>query len=272
MSGIYSSPRTPAIAKTRSLQDRNRPDSDLGDGNSKEPVKRSAAVVIAVTLQRLLDNSDRSWSVEENLVLDALRRSAGELNEASESELAEYIGSLSGEQLRGVVSNVKGIYHELLFVHAENLDPDEVSARVFEATNHPGADVEFVVNGDVIDEIQLKAVASKSSIYEHLERYPEIQVLATEEVANQLPSVESSGFSNTEITDDVNQVFTELDDDTLTEEILEGAGASLLVTGAVAAAQVLRSGKVSHEQFKSAFKDVSVGVVTATALDVLLGG
>ena len=26
------------------------------------------------------------------------------------------------EQLRGVVSNVKGIYHELLFVHAENID------------------------------------------------------------------------------------------------------------------------------------------------------
>lgn len=123
----------------------------------------------------------------------------------------------------------------------------------------------------MIDEIQLKAVASKSSIFEHLERYSEIQVLATEEVSNQPLSIESSGFSNTEITDDVKQVFTELDHDTLTEEILEGAGASLLVTGAVAAVQVLRSGKFSHEQFKSAIKDVSVGGVTATALDVFLG-
>ena len=83
-----------------------------------------------------------------------------------------------------------------------------------------------MVNGDLIDEIQLKAVASKSSIFEHLERYSEIQVLATEEVSNQPPSVESSAFSNTEITNDVKQVFTELDHDTLTEEILKGAGAS----------------------------------------------
>ena len=254
------------------MQDRNRSYRDIGDGDGQKSIKRSAGVVIAVTLQRLIEDSGHSWSVEEGLVLDALRRSARRLNEASESELAEYLGGLSDEQLRGVVANVKGVYHELLFARAENIDSDDVSARLFEATNHPGADVEFIVDGDVIGEVQLKAVASKSTIYEHLERYPDIQVAATEEVASQLSDVESSGFNNAEITNEVKHVFEELPCDTLVQEIAEGAAASALVAGAVSAAQVLRSGKVSQEQFKSAFGDVSVGVVTATVLEVLLGG
>ena len=89
---------------------------------------------------------------------------------------------------------------------------------------------------------------------------------------SQLSDVESSGFNNAEITNEVKQVFAELPRDTFVQEIVEGAATSALVTGAVAAAQVLRSGKVSQEQFKSVFGGVSVGVVTATALEVLLGG
>ena len=75
MSAIYQDARLPASAQTRSLQDRNRSDRDLGLGSAVlGDGQRSAAVVIAVTLQRLVDDSTRFWSVEEQLVLDALRR------------------------------------------------------------------------------------------------------------------------------------------------------------------------------------------------------
>lgn len=210
--------------------------------------------------------------MEEELVLDALRRSATSLNSASTEELAAYISELTPDQLRGVVSNVKGIYHELLFVHAENIDADDVAARVFEATNHPGADVEFIVNGDVIHAVQLKAVASPAAIFEHLARYPGIEVVATEEVAAVVSAASGSGFSNAAISDDVARVFTELPRDSVAVEIAEGAATSALLAGAISAAQVLRSGKVSRQQFATAFGDVSVGVITATALDVLLDG
>lgn len=210
--------------------------------------------------------------MEEELVLDALRRSATNLNGATTEELAVYISELTPEQLRGVVSNVKGIYHELLFVHAENIDADDVAARVFEATNHPGADVEFIVNGDVIHAVQLKAVASPAAIFEHLARYPGIEVVATEEVAAVVSAASGSGFSNAAISDDVARVFTELPRDSVAVEIAEGAATSALLAGAISAAQVLRSGKVSRQQFATAFGDVSVGVITATALDVLLDG
>lgn len=254
------------------MQDGTGQDRTGRDGGERGRLTRSAAVVVAVTLQRLVEDASRFWSVEEELVLDALRRSATSLNNATTEELAEYVAGLTPEQLRGVVSNVKGIYHELLFVHAENVDADEVAARVFEATNYPGADVEFIVDGDVIHAVQLKAVASPDTIFEHLVRYPDIEVVATEEVAAGIPSVSSSGFSNTEISSDVNRVVSELPGDSLDAELAEGAATSALLAGAISAAQVLRSGKVSRQQFATAFGDVSVGVVTATALDVLIDG
>ncbi|MDE0305817.1 MAG: hypothetical protein OXI87_13210 [Albidovulum sp.] len=119
--------------------------------------------------------------MEKRLNSDARRRSAASLIDASAEQLAEYVGTLAPEQLRNVLSNVKGIYHELLFLHAENIDGDEVTARIFDATNHPGADVEFLVDGDIVRAIQLNAVASPSANKEHLARYPEIEVVATEE-------------------------------------------------------------------------------------------
>ena len=125
---------------------------------------RLASVVIAVTFQRLIDDAYREWSLEEALVLQALRRSTQALESADTDEIAEYVRSRSPEQLRGVASNVKGIYHELLFVQAENADWDSVAAEVKEFTNHPGGDVEFIVDGNVVGEVQLEAVASEADV------------------------------------------------------------------------------------------------------------
>ena len=225
-----------------------------------------------MTLQRLVDDATRFWTVEERLVLDALRRSKASLNGASVEELSAYVGGLSPEQLRGVTSNVKGIFHELLFVYVENSDGDEITARIFEATNHPGADVEFIVLGDVIGEVQLKAVATTSAIMDHLARYPEISILATAEVATELDLVASSGFLNAELTSDVNDTFLELPGDTLVVELAEGIATSALVSGALAAGRILRQRQLDGKQVWSGLGDVAVGAVTATTLEVLLGG
>lgn len=254
------------------MPDRIGSDGDSGPSGPDRPLTRSAAVVIAVTLQRLVEDATRFWTVEEQLVLDALRRSATRLNEASVAELASYVEGLSPEQLRGVVSNVKGIFHELIFVHAENSDLDGVNARIFEETNHPGADVEFLVAGNVIHSVQLKAVASPETIFEHLARYPDIEVVVTDEVAAALPHATSSGFSNVTLSGQVQDAFSELPGDNLAIEVAEGMATSALVAGALTAANILRTGRVSKRQFTTTCGDVSVGMVTATALDVLLDG
>jgi len=236
----------------------------------KSKGSRISTVVLAVTIQRLLEDATRFWSVEEKLVLDALRRSTNELNDATNEKLAEYISKMHPDQLNGVLNNVKGIYHELLFVHAENVDGDEVVARIFEATNHPGADVEFMVDGETIKQVQLKAVSSISSIAEHFERYPDIDVFATEEVAERLTGVESSGFSNVELTESVREGFEELEGDSLLENIGEGLATSALVGAAIVAGRAIKERRFSHEMLKSTLGEVAVGGVACLVLDQLL--
>lgn len=141
-----------------------------------------------------------------------MRRSNSSLTDSTVEDLGEYLRSYDEDQLRGVLSNVKGIYHELLIEHLENTDGDEINARLFEETNYPGADVEFVTEGDVIHEVQVKAVQDPAAIVEHFARYPEIDVLATTEVYEELNGVfgdrlQSSGFSNLEISQSARETF-----------------------------------------------------------------
>lgn len=231
---------------------------------------RLASVVVAVTFQRLIEDAYREWTLEEELVLQALRRSTRALETASAQELSDYLGGLSGDQLRGVASNVKGIYHELLFVQSVNGGWDQVSARVKDFTNHPGGDVEFVVDGSVIGEVQLKAVASEAQVLEHLARYPEIEIRVTDEVASRMPGIESSGFSNEELNRDVYARLAELRGDGVLGEISEGLVTSSLVSSAIVAGSVARGQKFSGSQLRSFLVDAGVGATTAAVLDVLL--
>lgn len=235
-------------------------------------IRRSAAVVLAVTFQRLIDSPDRAWNAEETLVLDALRRSRNDLAEASNADLAAYLASLEPIQLRGVVSNVKGIYHELLFEAVEDADGDIVLAQLPEATNHPGSDVEFTVDGEVIGAVQLKAVASPEHIYEHLARYPGIDIVATEEVAIMVPGISSSGYSNVELEAEVRAAFDALPNESVSWEMLEAAGTSALVGAAFAARRALRAGCVEPRALRAAMGDLGVGLTTALALDTILSG
>ena len=252
-----SSAITPSISKNGSTEKQNR--------NS-----RIASVVIAVTFQRLIEDATREWAIEEGLVLQALRRSTRSLETASAGELSQYLSSLSEDQLRGVASNVKGIYHELLFVEAENGDWDHVEAKVKEFTNHPGGDVEFLVDGSTIGEVQLKAVASEALVLEHLARYPDIDIRVTEEVAAIMPGIESSGFSNEELTRDVYDRLAELQGDGLFDEISEGLATSSLVSSAIIAGKAARGQHFSGSQIRSFLVDAGIGASTAAVLDALL--
>ena len=87
-----------------SLQAARETGYKAGDTPKEAGIIRLASVVIAVTFQRLIEDAHREWSLEEELVLQALRRSTRTLETADAGQLGEYLRSLSDDQLRGVAS------------------------------------------------------------------------------------------------------------------------------------------------------------------------
>lgn len=219
-----------------------------------------------------MEDPERIWSVEEEMVLDALRRSKGSLVDATDQQLGEYVSGLDASQHRGVVSNVKGIYHEMLVAAAENSDGDGVIVGPLGPTNQRGFDLEFVVDGEVSRLVQLKAVSDPSHVFRHLERYPGIDVLATDEVAAIIPGVEGSGFRNTELERDVRDTLAATYGPDIKQELVHAASTSLLVGAAFAARNAIRAGYVDQRELKAAMGDLGVGLGTAMALEVILSG
>jgi len=211
--------------------------------------------VFATVITQVLQGDLSDLTADQDLVLEALRRSRTDLNEASNEELIEYVSSLSDSQLEGVINNVKGIYHELLFVAAENSDGDQYSAALFEETNHPGADVLITneLTGEV-QAVQLKATQYRSYIQEHQKRYEEFEVFATEEVAEN--GIEGSGFTNEKVTDDTEDALDALGE--AGESIVDDAMAtSAMIALAYQMGRVIRSGNVSSEAAKKVTYEVT---------------
>ena len=226
-----------------------------------------SSVALAVTFQRLLSDKITTLSLEEDLVLGALRRSTSDLRDASVQELADYVQGLSPEALRGVISNTKGIYHEMLFVQAFNAEHSEVTASLMEATNYPGADVQFIMDGQIIREVQLKAVSSPSLVLEHLRRYPDYEVMATEETAAMMDGVDSSGFRNAILSSDVADRMFDLKGEGFLDEISDGLLTSALVRSGFVVWSVLSVRQLEGVDLSTYLKDAGVALGTASILD-----
>ncbi len=144
------------------------------------------------------------------MVVEAIQRANPELASMTPGQIGEYLSNLTPEQLQGVVSNTKGVYHEMLYVDSVNGDGLEAEASLHSDINTSGSDVVFSSNGEIYNEVQLKATDSMSYVNEHFEKYPNTEVMATEEVASKIDGVESTGFSNSALEQDVSTGFEQL--------------------------------------------------------------
>lgn len=217
--------------------------------------------VVSATILKLMSDTVPSFTEDEELVLQALRRSNNSLADASELELSEYVQSLSVEQISGLKNNVKGIYHELAFQRQENIDGDEYIVELFSDTNHAGADVRIinVETGDV-SEVQLKATNYASYVRDHNERYENIDVLVTSEVAASSRDWSSSEFSNADLTADTSSALQKLDHGA-DADIVESMGVAAMVTLAANAKSMLKGDALSVDAKQKIIQD---GVVAAS--------
>lgn len=236
-----------------------------------EKAPASIKGLIGGVFYALLTNSVLDGSSEQALVLEALRRSTFDLREASEAELADYLHSLSPEQLRGVANNVKGIYHELRFVESYNFDHEDSYAVLHESTTHQGSDVQILSkeSGELLNEYQLKATDSASYVRDHQSRYSEIDVRVTEEVSLKVDGAESSGHSNADMNSQVNGVFSDVADNTMSDRIVESAELAGLASAGLEALTVLRGQAKMNEAGKRVVGTV-VQAAAATGITAFL--
>lgn len=145
--------------------------------------------------------------VNSELVFDSVRRGYNELNHASNDDIIAYFDDVDPDAMVGHVSNIKGILFEQMYV--EQLAEQGVYAEVFEATNHPIVDIAVFDDGDVVNELQLKATDSVSYINTTLEEHPDVAIVATSEVANQINSemVINSGIEDAVLEHTVNEAL-----------------------------------------------------------------
>jgi len=219
--------------------------------------------VIGGAIYALLSRSAIDNTMEGQLVLMALRRSDPDLANASESEISSYLAGYNEEQLKGIANNVKGIYHELLWVEQYNATHTDTHAELYEATNHPGADVRIVdtKTGEVVAEYQLKATDSVAYVEEHQVRYTEIEIIATDEVANRMEGVEASDNLNSDLTASTEGGINALADNTLGDRALEGAE----LAATIATGQELVKMLQGEKEFPDAIKETITKSGTAGA-------
>jgi len=216
--------------------------------------------IIGGVIYGLLTNSVIPSDYRSQLALDSIKRMKAEWNNATESELSEALHNYSPEGIKGVAANVKGIYHESLFVYDFNLNHEDRYAEMFELTNYPGADVQIksIETDELLDEFQLKASCDVSYVKKHFEKYPEIQVLATNEVAEKMDNVQSSGFSNNEITERMDSILADLSTNTLQDRVVDSAEMAAITAAGKEAINVFNG--------KSVDSEVPVNIITSASV------
>jgi hypothetical protein len=232
-------------------------------------VEQSAQIAIASVLLNLAARQFDFTSEEEQLVIEALKRSKTSLANATPEELGDYVREMNIDQLRGLANNVKGIYHELSYVSAENSDGDDISAELFPDTNHPGADVILSKGDQVLSEVQLKATDHISLVEKHIDRYPDIPVAATSEVAEKMDNVQNSGFSDVALEGDVASTFQELVQGSPLGHAEEIVAVSGLISATKESISVLRGEKSLNDASGQTLQDMGIAVSTSLLVDLL---
>ena len=130
--------------------------------------------------------------------------------------LRDIIEDADNTELAGLTSGIKGKLFEMRYVDFLNDGhlPDGYEAVLAESATNPGWDIAILDNnGIAVNELQMKATDSVDYIKTALERYPDIDIVTTEEVYNSVvmhefaDSVINSGISNEELTSVVTEAL-----------------------------------------------------------------
>lgn len=199
--------------------------------------------------QALLDAAAAATAVSALFLTDQIDMSqvTPQMAEAFSSAYPNVdLASLAGRspaEIEGFLSAWKGKYFEVLVRDKLNagesvgdihLEPGQ-TAMLAESVTQPGWDLQIInSDGSIAQELQLKATESLSYVKEALERYPDIDVLTTDEVGDAAENIFSSGFSDEALEKTIRAPMEGLLDgpvEELLETVLPGLPFALIAVG-----------------------------------------
>lgn len=168
------------------------------------------AAILAVAT-KLAFESDPDFSESELATIAAMQRAHPQAG-GSVEELSGWLSAMEEDQIQGVVNNTKGVLHEMEFVRLENEDGDSIHVALFENTNHPGTDVQFMdMDGGDSWSAQLKATDDAFYVQDWIDAHPDDEILVTSELADRM-GLPQSGLSNDALTARTEEVVDQLVD------------------------------------------------------------
>jgi len=171
-----------------------------GKKASVEYVRRNfdEAAILAIASKLAFDDRP-SFGDSDLATIAAMRRAHPGAGDTLD-QLGKWLRTMDERQIDGVVNNTKGVLHEMEFVRLENEDGDTIHAALFDETNHPGFDVQFVdeATGEIW-ESQLKATDDASYVRSWIDEHPDGEILVTSELADEM-NLQSTDLEDGELT------------------------------------------------------------------------
>ena len=213
-----------------------------------------------------------------------LRWSAQLGETATIEEISEHFQQYDISQLEGVTNTIKGKMFEILVTDQENTDSDNWTAMMHDDESFPGSDIIFK-NSETNEtlEVSLKAVSADNSfiIEGALAKYPDLQIMTTDEVADLYannPNVFGSGFTNKdldEITDEKLKILISQMEPINAKEVVVGGITMSTFAALWPFVMAYLRGRISREQLELVFLQVmgdsGVKLVSRLSWAVVLG-
>lgn len=228
-------------------------------------VERRQDLADAAALGLALD----SWLENDNIDIDSLSPQVTEAFHLAFPHVSlESLNERSHEEILGFVNAWKGKLFEVevqdqlnagMQVGDYQLEPGQ-HAQLAESATQPGWDLSIMNdNGSVADVIQLKATDSASYVDHALDRYPDINIIATSDIAAHADNLDSVSVADTSVHDVTNDVTDAIGHDSASDVFLHTAPATLIAATEIY--HVMKGNKTLDAALESGGERVGMSVI-----------
>lgn len=219
------------------------------------------SIAVGLALESLLDGNE--------IDVDSLPPDVAEAFHLAFPHVSlESLNELSHEEILGFVNAWKGKLFEVevqdqlnagIQVGNWQLEAGQ-HAALAESATQPGWDISIMNDdGTVADIIQLKATDSVSYVDHALDRYPDINIIATNDLAAHADNLDSVSVADTSVHDVTNDVTDAISHDSVSDAFLHTAPATLIAATEIY--HVMKGNKTVDEALESGGERLGISVI-----------